>query len=67
MGERCVRVAGNALISLAEDAKARGGNAVISIRSNYEGRATANPLKFECVLGLQMLTVSLSGTVAVVE
>ncbi|HYE47250.1 MAG TPA: hypothetical protein VEA44_15915 [Caulobacter sp.] len=67
ISDRCIRVAGNALISLSEDAKARGGNAVVRIRSNYGGRASDNPLKFECVLGLQMLTVSLSGAVAVVE
>ncbi|MDB5470439.1 MAG: Excinuclease ATPase subunit [Caulobacter sp.] len=64
---RCIRVAGNALISLSEDAKTRGGNAVVGIRSNYNGKAPANSQQFECVLGLQMLTVSLTGTVAVVE
>jgi uncharacterized protein YbjQ (UPF0145 family)/F0F1-type ATP synthase membrane subunit c/vacuolar-type H+-ATPase subunit K len=67
VSERCVRVAGNALIALANDAKERGGNAVIGIRSHAEGRPTAPQGKFDCVLGLQMVVVNLTGTVVVVE
>ncbi len=64
---RCIRVAGNALITLSEEAKAKGGNALVGIRSNYAGRPGAAPGKFECVLGLQMVTVSLAASIAVVE
>ena len=67
ISEACTRVAGNALIALSQDAKAKGGNAVVGIRSNYQGKAPANAQQFECALGLQMVAVHLAGTVAVVE
>lgn len=64
---RCIRVAGNALITLSEEARAKGGNALVGIRSNYAGRPPVDAGKFECVLGLQMVTVSLAASIAVVE
>jgi uncharacterized protein YbjQ (UPF0145 family) len=67
IGEACARVAGNALIALSQDAKAKGGNAVVGIRSNYQDKAPANPQQFECALGAQMIAVHLTGTIAIVE
>jgi hypothetical protein len=67
ISQACTRAAGNALISMSLEAKAKGGNAVVGIRSNYQGKAPANAQQFECVLGLQMIAVHLTGAIAVVE
>lgn len=67
ISQACIRAAGNALISMSQEAKAKGGNAVVGIRSNHQGKAPANAQQFECVLGLQMIAVHLTGAIVVVE
>ncbi len=54
------------LIALGEDAKARGGNAVIGIKSNFKGDLVASQDSFRCGVGKMMVGVTLVGEVAVV-
>ena len=57
----------SALIAIGEDAKSRGGNAVIGIKSNYKGNETASNDTYVCGAGNIMAGVALTGTVAVVR
>ena len=57
----------SALIAIGEDAKGRGGNAVIGIKSNYKGNETASNDTYVCGAGNIMAGVALTGTVAVVR
>ena len=63
----CEWVMTGALKALADDAKARGGNAVINIRSNYKGEETSSETTYMCGAGGLMAGVALIGTVAVVR
>jgi hypothetical protein len=67
LSEACIRTAGNLLISLTADAKARGGNALVGIRSNYRDRPSPGPRKFECSIGSQSIGVHVTGVVAVTK
>ena len=57
----------SALIAIGEDAKSRGGNAVIGIKSNYKGNETVSNDTYVCGAGGIMAGVALKGTVAVVR
>jgi uncharacterized protein YbjQ (UPF0145 family) len=57
----------SALIAIGEDAKQRGGNAVIGIKSNYKGNETVSNDTYVCGAGGIMAGVALKGTVAVVR
>lgn len=57
----------SALIAIGEDAKSRGGNAVIGIKSNYKGVETTSDTTYVCGAGNIMAGVALTGTVAVVR
>lgn len=63
----CEWVMAGALKALADDAKARGGNAVINIKSNYKGDETSSETTYVCGAGGIMAGVALIGTVAVVR
>ncbi len=57
----------SALIAIGEDAKSRGGNAVIGIKSNYKGVETSSNDTYVCGAGGIMAGVALKGTVATVR
>ena len=57
----------SALIAIGEDAKSRGGNAVVGIKSNYKGVETSSNDTYVCGAGGIMAGVALKGTVAVVK
>ncbi len=57
----------SALIAIGEDAKSRGGNAVVGIVSNYKGNETSSKDTFVCGAGNIMAGVALKGTVATVR
>lgn len=57
----------SALIAIGEDAKARGGNAVVGIKSNYKDVETSSNDTYVCGAGGIMAGVALKGTVAVVK
>lgn len=57
----------SALIAIGEDAKSRGGNAVVGIKSNYKGVETVSNDTYVCGAGGIMAGVALKGTVAVVR
>jgi uncharacterized protein YbjQ (UPF0145 family) len=57
----------SALIAIGEDAKARGGNAVVNIQSNYKSNLTTSTETYACGAGGIMAGVALVGTVAVVR
>ncbi|HYE47249.1 MAG TPA: hypothetical protein VEA44_15910 [Caulobacter sp.] len=57
----------SALIAIGEDARARGGNAVINIKSNYENNETSSNATYVCGAGKIMAGVALKGEVAVVR
>ena len=57
----------SALIAIGEDAKSRGGNAVVGIKSNYKGNETVSNDTYVCGAGGIMAGVALKGTVAVVR
>ncbi len=57
----------SALIAIGEDAKSRGGNAVIGIKSNYKDVETSSNDTYVCGAGGIMAGVALKGTVAVVR
>lgn len=56
-----------ALIAIGEDAKGRGGNAVVNIKSNYKGNLTSSSDSYVCGAGGLMAGVALVGDVAVVK
>lgn len=53
----------SALISLAEDAKARGGDAIINIKSNFKNKLTSSDTDFTCGVGNLMSGVALVGEI----
>ena len=57
----------SALISLAEEARLQGGNAVVGIKSNFGDVETASAESFRCGVGTLMVGVALKGDIAVVE
>ncbi|RYF92198.1 MAG: hypothetical protein EON95_13245 [Caulobacteraceae bacterium] len=57
----------SALIAIGEDARSRGGNAVVGIKSNYKGDETVSNDTYVCGAGGIMAGVALKGTVAVVR
>lgn len=57
----------SALTALGEAALAKGGNAVVGIRSNLEGVQTSSRTTYRCGLGTLMVNVALTGEAAVVE
>jgi uncharacterized protein YbjQ (UPF0145 family) len=57
----------SALIAIGEDARGRGGNAVIGIKSNYKGVETSSNDTYVCGAGGIMAGVALTGTVATVR
>lgn len=57
----------SALIAIGEDAKGRGGNAVVGIKSNYKGNLTSSNDTYACGAGNLMVGVALVGEVAVVR
>ncbi|WGM40540.1 hypothetical protein [Caulobacter sp. NIBR1757] len=63
----CQTVARDALVAMAREAQSKGGNAVIGIRSLVDGQAGDSPDQYRCSVGMQMLGVSLTGTIATVE
>jgi len=63
----CEWVMLSALIAIGEDAKNRGGNAVVAIKSNYKGNLTSSNDSYVCGAGALMSGVALVGDVAVVR
>jgi uncharacterized protein YbjQ (UPF0145 family) len=57
----------SALIAIGEDARSRGGNAVVGIKSNYKGNETTSNDTYVCGAGGIMAGVALKGTVATVR
>jgi hypothetical protein len=57
----------SALIAIGQDARAQGGNAVVGIKSNFKGEASASRETFQCGVGGMMVGVALIGDVAVVD
>lgn len=57
----------SALIAIGEDARSRGGNAVVGIVSNYKGNETSSKDTYVCGAGKIMAGVALKGTVATVR
>ena len=57
----------SALVAMGEEAKKRGGNAVVGIRSNLEGVAGGSRTLYRCGLGTLMVNVALTGEAAIVE
>jgi uncharacterized protein YbjQ (UPF0145 family) len=57
----------SALIAIGEDAKGRGGNAVVAIKSNYKGNLTSSNDSYVCGAGGIMAGVALVGETAVVR
>lgn len=57
----------SALIAIGEDAKSRGGNAVVNIKSNYKSNLTSSNETYACGAGNIMAGVALVGDVAVVR
>ncbi len=53
----------SALLSLQKRVVAKGGNAVINIRSFYKKDEMSSETKFECRVGLLRTSVALEGTV----
>ncbi len=53
----------SALLSLQKRVVAKGGNAVINIRSFYKKNEMSSKTEFECHVGLLMAGVALKGTV----
>jgi len=53
----------SALLSLQKRVAAKGGNAVINIRSFYKKNEMSSETKFECRIGLLRTGVALKGTV----
>lgn len=63
----CNHVLVSTLIDLQQKAQAAGGNAVINIRSTYEGTEVSYDDEFECHVGFLMSGVALKGDIATVE
>ncbi len=63
----CEWVMLSALIAIGEDARNRGGNAVVAIKSNYKGNLTTSNDSYVCGAGVLMSGVALVGDAAVVR
>jgi uncharacterized protein YbjQ (UPF0145 family) len=59
----CRRAMADALIVLAKEARARGGDAVIKIKSNFKNHQTVSDTDFTCGAGNLMSGVALIGEV----
>jgi uncharacterized protein YbjQ (UPF0145 family) len=59
----CHIVMASALIGLAADARARGGDAVINIKSNFKNNLTVSNTDFTCGVGALISGVALVGEV----
>ena len=53
----------SAMIALRDSAFAKGGNAVVNIKSNYKNNLTTSTETFQCGAGNLMAGVALTGTV----
>ena len=65
--EACEWVFLSALLSLQKRVVAKGGNAVINIRSFYKKDEMSSETKFECRVGLLRTGVALKGTVVYLD
>ena len=65
--EACAHALASALIVLQERAEREGGNAVINIMSNIQGREESSSTEYSCLVGSVMVNVALKGTVATVK
>ena len=63
----CAWVLQSVLISLQDQAKAAGANAVVEIVSNYDGHEYSDNESYECHVGFLMSGVQLKGKLATVE
>lgn len=63
----CAWVLQSVLISLQEQAKAAGANAVVDIVSDYDGTEYSDSQTYECHVGFLMSGVQLKGKLATVE
>lgn len=63
----CMTTARDALIAMALDAQKKGGNAVVGIRSVTGETVSDSRTQYNCAIGMQMLGVHLTGTIARVE
>jgi len=62
-GEACQWVLLSALIALQDDAKSRGGNAVINIKSYFKRNEVSNDTQAECYKGFFIASTALKGDV----
>ncbi|HEY9133008.1 MAG TPA: excinuclease [Dyella sp.] len=65
--ETCDWVLQSALISLQDDAKKAGANAVVDIVSNYNDVVYSDPQNYECHVGFLMSGVQLKAKLAKVD
>ena len=63
----CARAMASAMIALGEQARAKGGNAVVGITTLYKGEVTASATTYRCERGMQMVSVQMVGQAAIVE
>jgi hypothetical protein len=63
----CNQAMASSLIALAEQAKAKGANAVVGIKSSFGGKVMASATTYRCGRGLQLVAVELVGEAAVVD
>ena len=63
----CAWVLQSVLISLQDQAKAAGANAVVDIVSNYDEHEYSDSQSYECHVGFLMSGVQLKGKLATVE
>lgn len=63
----CARAMASAMIALGEQAKAKGGNAVVGVTTLYKHEVTASTTTYRCERGMQLVSVHMVGQAAVVE
>lgn len=63
----CEHVFLSAVIELQKRARKEGGNAVINIKSNYEGKENASATEFTCGAGAFVAGVALKGDVVTLK
>lgn len=59
----CARAFASALLRLRSEALARGGDAVIDIKSNWKNNEVSSKAHYRCATGALMAGVALKGTV----
>ncbi|HYE47251.1 MAG TPA: hypothetical protein VEA44_15920 [Caulobacter sp.] len=65
--ESCRKVMASLMGALGRDVQARGGNALVGIKSNLFNIPTSSDTQFQCALGEKKVSVALTGQIAVVE